>query len=102
MQRFGWLDPSRVPRKHLIKSKETKYEKQKAEFRRNKMKIGELYEWTDKTIKEYLGKTFVVIDLAFGGHYTVRFNHDGSECYMTSSELAYHKNLGSGYEKKTG
>jgi len=66
------------------------------------MKIGELYEWTDKTIKEYLGKTFVVIDLAFGGHYTVRFNHDGSECYMTSSELAYHKNLGSGYEKKTG
>ena len=66
------------------------------------MKIGELYEWTDKTIKEYLGKTFVVIDLAYGGHYTVRFNHNGTQCYMTSSELAYHKNLGSRNETKTG
>ena len=48
------------------------------------MKIGELYEWTDKTIKEYLGKTFVVIDLAYEGNYTVRFNHNGTQCYLTS------------------
>ena len=66
------------------------------------MKIGQLYEWTDKTIKEYLGKTFVVIEQSFGEHYVVRFNHNGEECYMTDFELAYHKKLGSRNEKKTG
>jgi hypothetical protein len=66
------------------------------------MNIGQLYEWTDKTIKEYLGKTFVVIEQSFGEHYVVRFNHNGEECYMTDYELAYHKKLGSRNEKKTG
>lgn len=66
------------------------------------MNIGQLYEWTDKTIKEYLGKTFVVIEQSFGEHYVVRFNHNGEECYMTDYELAYHKKLGSQNEKKTG
>lgn len=66
------------------------------------MNIGQLYEWTDKTIKEYLGKTFVVIEQSFGEHYVVRFNHNGEECYMTDFELAYHKKLGSRNEKKTG
>lgn len=65
------------------------------------MNIGQLYEWTDKTIKEYLGKTFVVIEQSFGEHYVVRFNHNGEECYMTDYELAYHKKLGSRNEKKT-
>ena len=66
------------------------------------MNIGQLYEWTDKTIKEYLGKTFVVVEQSFGEHYVVRFNHNGEECYMTDYELAYHKKLGSRNEKKTG
>lgn len=66
------------------------------------MNIGQLYEWTDKAIEEYLGKTFVVIEQSFGEHYVVRFNHNGEECYMTDYELAYHKKLGSRNEKKTG
>ena len=67
------------------------------------MKIGQLYEWTDKTIKEYFGKTFVVIEQSNANdHFVVRFNHNGEECYMTDFELAYHKKLGSRNETKTG